>query len=484
MWKATPIPPSARKTWQRLSPMDALFVYVESDLAPMHVGVLTVYRGNLPFNRYLRHLDARVRGLPRYRQRIAAAPFHLAHPAWEDDTGFDIRRHVSSVRLNPPGSPLQLRQLAEKLFSRRLALDKPPWEQTFIGGLEGGRTAILTCIHHALADGLSCVELLRAMHDDPESNTPLPCALAESKPAAGLIERLTEAIADDLRLPGEIIGELRADYAHLVSTLPTGGLASALGTTSKTLLDYAAPLHRFPFNTHLLSGEKRAAWCEYPLEAVRDAAHKLGGTVNDAVLTIVGGAVCRYLRVGRGGTDASELHVSVPVNIRPPEGRGTLGNRISAQPVSVPLEGRSSKERFDAVRLQTRALKTAGIAYGLHMIAQAWFAVPAPAQFGLGKLYAAPFGSALLSGATALATRDTICTNVAGPDRPLYALGRRCEAMYPLAPVIGGMGVVFPCVSYNGTLYLSAIADRYAVPDIQRLKGCMDRACADFLKVT
>lgn len=463
----------------RLSPMDALFVYVESDAAPMHIGVVGIYRGRVPLERYRRHLHERLHLIPRYRQRIVDAPLHLAHPAWEDDPDFDIRQHVHGVQMEGPGTEAQLRRLSEKIFSKRLSLAKPPWEQHLIWGLSGNRTAILTCLHHALADGLSSVAILQAMHDDVEGAPPWKPAPPRPQPASRGFKRFTEALADDLALPGKLLQGMREDVERVLPGLGAGHVMETLGEAAAVLWRYTSTSRQLPFDTTRLSGKKRFAWCDYPLEELKQAAHGYGGTVNDAVLTIVSGAVRRYLRIKAGDTDAPSLHISIPVNVRRPAHTNSLGNQISVQPVAIPLSIASTRERFAAIARQTRALKQAHVADGLHFFTQALLAVPAPLQYGLGKLYGHPAGATLMAGATSLATLNTICTNVSGPTYPMYTLGRECIAIHPMAPVIGGMGLLFPCVSYHGRLYLSAVADRSAVPDMQRLKQCMDRAHAE-----
>lgn len=474
--------PSPSALTHRLSALDTLFVDIESDTAPMHIGVLSLYKGKIPFRRYQDYLNKRLHLIPRYRQCITQVPLHLGHPTWEDDVHFDISRHVHKTQLRPPGSDLQLRNLAERLFSKRLDLTLPPWQQYVIEGLAGNRTAVLTMLHHALADGVSSVDILRAMHDDPAHPNAQYTAEFHPRALPPLTKRMMEAVTDDISIPLEMLRGLKEDIAQLAPGLAEGKRLGAVGQAVSVFRRYAFPAKQLPFDIHKLSGEKRFGWCCFPLEPIRQASHVLGGTVNDAVLTIVAGGVQRYLKSGAEALPAHDFNITVPVNVRRPSQEGKMGNQISIQPVSVPLADPDCGRRFAAINRQTRALKSAHAADGLHMIVQLLQGIPSLLQYQLARIYDHPSATALLSLVTSFPTQHTICTNVTGPAHPVHILGRKCIALHPLAPVIGGMGLIFPCVSYDGCLYLSAVADRAAVPHMQRLKRCLDAAHAELLR--
>ncbi len=111
----------------RLSTQDATFLYFEREDAPMHIGSVAVFQGEIPYERFAKNLEEKLHLIPRYRQRVISAPFNIAHPTWEFDPEFDIRKHVLPVRLDPPGNDHQLREMAARLFQCMLSRDKALW---------------------------------------------------------------------------------------------------------------------------------------------------------------------------------------------------------------------------------------------------------------------------------------------------------------------------------------------------------------------
>src|SRR3990172_5069636 len=121
---------------RRLSAQDAAFLYFEREESPMHIGSVAVFQGQIPYDKFVKNIEDKIHLIPRYQQRIIPAPLNLSHPTWEWDPGFDIRRHIMPVRLDPPGDLDQLRALASRLFQGRLSRDKPLWELYLVHGIE------------------------------------------------------------------------------------------------------------------------------------------------------------------------------------------------------------------------------------------------------------------------------------------------------------------------------------------------------------
>lgn len=458
--------PSAAR---RLSPLDALFLYIESDEAPMHIGACCVYDGDIPFERYRDALARRLDRVPQCRQRLAFAPWNLAHPALLEAPDFDIRRHVTELRPRHPLSMPQLRCVVERIYRKRLPLDRPLWRQHVIRGLPGRKTAIFWELHHCIADGLSSVRIIEALHD---AGQPIP-----GEPGVGGGEPgVADALADSLRAGAGLLRDLPRLAAASITGLLEGHGRETSMAAARTLHASFAPAPRLPFNTSALSGAKRAAWCAFPLEGLRAAAHARGAKVNDAILAIVGGALARHFDGGIRAGGAAKLRVAVPVNLRAPGAADALGNQVAIQPVTLALRPMSPDSRLDAVRAQTRDLKAGHIADGVNVLVRLLEAVPPPVQSGVGAWAQHSGVVSSLRRVTTFPTMNAICTNVVGPREPLRMLGRNCVAMHPMAPITTGMGLVFACVSHAETLYLSAVADRAAMPDMARLGRCLERS--------
>lgn len=465
-----------------LSALDAIFLYFESDTAPMHIGALGIYDGTISAARYRRFLEARLDRLPRYRQRIRQTPLHLGHANWEEAPDFEIAQHVQAVKLPQPATPARLRQIAEELYSPRLDLSRPPWAVHVIGPLQGGKTAILVCIHHALADGMSAVALLQAMHDDcPLAPAPRPAHPPAHRPK-GELERLVSGITTELLAPIRAVRGLGDELARVITGLADGDPLHNIAEIARALQRFATPAPPFTFDTHRLSGRKKAAWCNYSVDELRACAKAHKASINDVVLCIVGGGLHRYLKEKGELAGRRELLVTVPVNVRAPTHAGHLGNEISLQPVAVPLGAMQEQRRLRRIARASRALKAAHVADTVHLVLHALLSVPASVLFQAGRTHHLDLAQTVLSRFTTFPTLNTICTNVPGPPYPMHVLGKQCIAVHPMAPVIPGMGLIFPCVSYNGTLFLSAIADQAAVPDLQRLKRCLDQASRELLR--
>jgi WS/DGAT/MGAT family acyltransferase len=302
----------------------------------------------------------------------------------------------------------------------------------------------------------------------------------EPHPAPGRIGKVFDAVRDDLEAEGDRWRDIRHGLREVAGAVTHGGAGRALRQAARVTREYVGPLHRLPFNVHQLEGKKKLGWCAFPLADLKAAARHLGGTVNDAVLTVVSGGVRAYAK-GRGANvDKADFNVMVPVSIR--EGVADMGNQVSVKPVSIPLGEPKPAARFREIHNQTEALKAAHVADGIHVLVRLFQGAPPPLHAQLGKLVRHPAVTTALSYATSFPTMNALCTNVPGPQIPLYTLGHECLAVHPYAPVVAEMGLGFVCVSYNGTLSISAVADRAAVPDMYKLKKHLDQSFAAFLR--
>ena len=185
---------------RRLSTQDSAFFYFEKARAPMSIGAVAIFEGEIPYERLVQHFGSRMPLVPRYRQRLVPAPLGLAHPTWEPDPEFNIYNHVRWVRLPAPGSDQQLSELAGELFSNPLSRRKPLWEVHLVEGLSEGRSAIVAKVHHCLVDGVSGVELLMVTFDITPNPSLAPVADDEwnPKPLPGRAVRLVDAAFDRL----------------------------------------------------------------------------------------------------------------------------------------------------------------------------------------------------------------------------------------------------------------------------------------------
>jgi WS/DGAT/MGAT family acyltransferase len=447
---------------RRLTASDAAFLYLERPNAPLHIGSIGIYEGQVPFDRFVDHIESRLPLIPRYRQRIAPVPFSLAHPTWEDDPEFDIRRHIFRVDLPRPGNERQLRELTTRLFAPPLDRSKPLWEMYVIHGIDGDRSAIASKVHHAMVDGVSGIQLLLAVVDITPEPAPPPEAEPwepQPLPDAGsrVIDGFWDQILEQRRVWQEINQSVRDPRRPIKQSQD---LMRAMQKMAPWLLQ---PAPRMPFRTSGMGPERVLAFNEVSFVEIREIRTALGGTVNDVVLAILAGALHRYLPLHGFDVGSGEPRVAIPVNIRLEDEKGALGNRVSAMLAALPVGERDPARRLELVRDRVGKLKEDNQAGAFELLARWGDFVPVPVQAMAGQ-----FVSNTLV--------NFICTNVPGPMIPLYSVGHLLLEHYPLVPLSLDMGFGVGVTSYNQRLFFGLMADPQAMPDIDLMKEFVDES--------
>jgi WS/DGAT/MGAT family acyltransferase len=447
---------------RRLTASDAAFLYLERPNAPLHIGSLAIYEGKIPFDTFQEQIRARMPLIPRYRQSVSFVPFSLAHPTWEDDPNFDVKKHVFHVDLSSPGRQEQLMELSLRLFAQPLDRNKPLWEMHVIHGLEGDRTAIVSKVHHCMVDGVSGIELLLACLD----LSPTPAAPPEPDdfappPLPGPFERVTDAVWDNIT---EQLQAAREFQKSMRDPRPTMHQWSDAFRALRTALPWlSVPAPRTPFSTTSLSNQRCAAFSEMSFVEIREIRTSLGGTVNDVVLAILGGGLRKYLLRHGHRVDGPEPRVMIPVNVRLEDEKGALGNRVSAMFSMLPIGESDAATRLRKIREQTESLKKGNQAGAVELLMRLTANVPVPMQ--------AMAGIAMNN-----TVMNMICTNVPGPMIPLYCVGHLLLDHYPLVPLSLNMGLGVGVTSYNHRLFFGLMADPKVMDDIDLLKDCIDES--------
>lgn len=447
-----------------MSAQDASFLYMERPEAPLHIGSIAVFEGEVPYRRVIENIASKIHLIPRYQQRVVPAPFNIGHPTWEWDPDFDLSRHVFRVSINPPGTDAQLMELAAKLFEGQLDRDRPLWEIHMIEGLQGSRTAMLSKVHHCLVDGVSGIELLMILLDvSPNPAPPLPAPAQERPPIPPAANRFVDAIFDNIAAELERWSDLQKSA---VDSIVTGEsrTRTALRSLEASQPYLMTPVTKAPFNKPL-TGERTLASSEISFAEIRGIRAACGGTVNDVVLTVLSGALGRYLEAHGEDTQDRTMRILAPVNVRREDERGNLGNRVSMLLVEVPVGMRDPVARLKAITERTETLKRQNVAAGTDIIAEAIGSVPPFFQAMAGLLPQPPNTLA-----------NMVCTNVPGPMIPLYSVGHLMLAHYPCVPLAWEMGVGCGVTSYNQKLYFGLMGDPNAAPDVNRLKEFLEQA--------
>jgi WS/DGAT/MGAT family acyltransferase len=400
-----------------------------------------------------RVVGARLGGIPRLRQRLVRVPPGAGRPVWVDDPAFAPERHVRQRRCPPPGTERALLDLTAALLTEPLPADRPAWAATVVPGLAGGRTGVVLCFDHVLLDGIGGLAVLGRLVDDAP---PAPAVAAGGARRPGY----RELVADAWRSRWRAVGRAPAALRSLRRALAAGGGVRPHPVAACSLLGRTGP-------------GRRLAVVTADLAALRAAAHPHGGTVNDAVLVAVSGALADLLR-GRG-EQIDPIVVTVMVTGRRATGADRLGNAATPLVTAVPSSGPAG-DRLRRFAGTVRALRDR--------------ATGPPAIALLGP----PFRLLAALGVHRVLMRrqrrfHTLVSNLAGPPAPVSLAGLPVRALVPVAVgETGNVTVSFVVLSYAGTLTVTVVADTDAVPDLAELtvalRAQLDEVCADVARLS
>jgi WS/DGAT/MGAT family acyltransferase len=467
--------PQTDATYERLSAMDSSFLHFEGPNTPMHVGGTVIFdagplvtaEGGVDIKRIHTHIASRLHVVPRYRQRLAYVPVENA-PVWVDDVDFNLKYHIRHTSLPRPGTERQLKRLCGQLMAQPLDRRKPLWELWIVEGLKGGRFALVGKTHHCMVDGISSVDLLAALlRPTPDETIEEPPAWTPRR-APSAWQLLRDAVARHADTSVKLVQSL--DDALQEPEKTSARLAESLGAVWETINAGLQPAANTPFNQPL-GPHRRFDWLALDLADVKAVKNQLGGTVNDVVLATVAGAVRRFLQHRRVKPDAVAYRVAIPVSTRPPEEYGTMGNRVSAWLIDLPIEERDPRRRLARVRAETAALKESKQAQGFETLIQLaeWTgSVPLAAGARLAS-WMQPF--------------NLVVSNVPGPQLPLYLLGAHALKGYPLLPLFENQCLGVAVLSYMGKLCWGVNADWDRIPDLNVFIAAIRRSFEELCEV-
>jgi len=439
--------------------MDATFLDLEDASSHMHIGSVGIFDakpvtrsgGGLDMERMLSLSDISLQKNPRFRQKIARIP-RLERPVWIDDERFNLSYHVRHTALPAPGEERQLKRLAGRIMSQQLDRGKPLWEMWFVEGIEGDRFAVISKIHHCLADGVSGVDLLSGlMGPDPDHVAKAPARWIP-RPAPSPRRMLMDEIGRRASAP---LALLRG-REHLPGGL--GDAARGLGETLSAGLSQASPT---PLNGDM-GPHRRFDWTSLDLDAVKRVRKRHGGTLNDVVLAVVSGAVRTFLRARGMRVEDLDFRTLVPVSVRTEDEHGKLGNRVSTLMARLPLDEADPAKRLARVIETTAELKGGKQALGGEALAK------------VADLVFPEFMTLYARMALRGLAANMVVTNVPGPQVPIYMLGARMLEVYPVVPLAAKQGLGVALFSYDGQLFWGFNADWDAVPDLHDFADAID----------
>jgi WS/DGAT/MGAT family acyltransferase len=457
---------------QQLTGMDASFLYAETPRAHMAGGGVSIYDpstapgGRVTFKGILDHIDKRLHEARVFRQRLVRVPFDLDHPYWIEDPEFDLEFHVRHIALPHPGDWRQLCIQVARLVSRPLDLDRPLWELYVVEGLDNvkgippGSFCLVTKVHHAAIDGMSGMEMTSAIHDDsPDAEAPVPSGKWRPERVPTTAELLWRAGLNNAARPahaGRVMARAVPQLGRLGDQLRRRTITPPPTTIPRTRWSGPVSPHRVFDGVRFELDDMRA---------MKGAVE--GATINDVVLTVVGGALRSYL-LSKKELPTDPLIAMAPISVRTEAERGAAGNMVSGMFVTLGTDIAGPYERLGVVRESTHNSKEFANALGARTLVDMADLMPG-GLVGLG---------ARTSARLSLANRmspvfNTTVTNMPGPRRPLYFAGAELVAMYGAGMITDGMGLIHPVMSYCGDITISFTSDREMMPDPAFYADCL-----------
>ena len=447
----------------RLSWGDTVFLHLEREGMPLNVASVCVFEGEILPADCLQFVESKLAILPRYLKRVVPAPFGLGLPSWEYDPEFDLRRHVREVQLKH-GTDSELKAVAGRLFSTVMNRQHPLWDITVVRGLKGNRTGLILRMHHCLTDGIAGVGILNALLDASPEARRLPSKKIKFQvpPPRDPLTSLTAGIVDSYSDFVKRILSAMADLVSMTERAAANGGTLATEEFVSLFPEITAFTERLRFNV-IYRGPQKFAYTEIPLADVKAIRQKCGTSVNDVILSLITSTIRRYCELHGDRVKGKLLRIMVPVNLRGNSDPTELGNRISLVPVTIPLHICQPRKLLAAVHQRTEFLKRMHAAELVSLAGGLIGMFPTSVQGMAG-----PLASQL-----PITPFNLVCTNVPGPQSPLYLLGHRLLHLYPYVPVGGEMAVNCAILSYNGTVYFGFSGDVHAAPDLRRMESLL-----------
>jgi diacylglycerol O-acyltransferase / wax synthase len=444
---------------ERLSGLDASFLYTETQTQPLNVcSVVELDTSTMPgsytFDRLRDGLEQRIKALPELRARLADSRLNLDHPVWVEDSNFDIQRHLKRIRMPARGRQSELAEICGRIASQPLDRGRPLWEMWVIErgadtARHDGHLAVVTKAHHAAVDGILGANLFERLCSS-ESDAPPPDPVdGPGRPTQ--LEIAADGLVNFATRPLRLAGVLSRTAVSIVTTLRRARTGQTMAAP------FAAPPCRF--NTAITAG-RTSAFTQLKLADIKAVKNHFGVKVNDVVMALCAGALRRLL-VDRAELPKRSLIAMVPVSVHGQSDRPGR-NQVSGMFCHLQTHIDDPVERLQAIAHANAIAKDHSSAIGPTML-QDW------AQFASRGLFNAAARLYPVTGLADYPVYNLLVSNVAGPQKPLYFLGAQLKAMYPLGPIFHSCGLNITVMSLNGTLNVGILSCPQLLPDVGEL---------------
>jgi WS/DGAT/MGAT family acyltransferase len=417
------------------------------------------------FDSFRRRMERTALAIPRLRQRVLPSAANLSPPTWVDDPDFDIDLLVRHIACPMPGTLRQVLVLASLVVADPFDRTRPLWQFIVVEGMRGGKAALIQKMHHTITDGERGVELsLQYLDFERDAPEPPPfdpdTAERAEPPQLTPADTIRDLLAGTMRIPIGIAKQVR-DLLADPAAIPDASTAAA--KTMRGILSQLSDTEaaRSPLWTRR-SLQRRVETARAPFRATKDAAKRLGGTLNTAFLTAAADAASAYhIEMGQ---PVESLRASMAISTRTDD---SGGNAFTLARLLVPTGEMPIAERFLAINEATKAARQSTKDAGLDTLAAVTTALPTSLITRLARQQAN--------------TVDFATSNVKGSPVPVFVAGAQLLEIYPIGP-LAGVAFNLTLMSYLGSLDTALNIDTAAVESPELLAECLDRSFKQLIR--
>lgn len=405
---------------------DAFFLYTQTPWVSQQVGAVLRVDGDVD----RAELTARAAGLL-HRRKLAPGRFWWSRPVWEERPYGNPGGHVREVRPGRDGMPGDLPAIIDAFYSRPI---HGLWDMWLVRGLEGGRSAVLVKVHHAVGDSFALAATLLKMLDPLDGGRKWRAVPDRTEPPRPRKERLVAAARE--------AGRIATGFSRLATNgpAPKSGVSGPMRGPERRYVSFTLP------SRNLMSTARGL---------------RVGSTA--LILTMVGDAVSRLL-AERGNAPGTTLRVMVPRTVRPSGAREELGNWTAAVPVDLPVGPMSRRERLAIVQQRFDTLLDSGVPSAASWVMRAMKVLPAPVHSAASR--------AIYNGNWF----NMIVSVFPGHRLPRTMFGAKVSEVYPVLPIASEVGLAIGAMTWGSDFSFGITADAALVPDAGRL-GELAREC-------
>ncbi len=448
-----------KKQVEIMSNIDNFWLHMDHPTNLMIITGFLQFDNPLDYDRLVETLKNRLLCYDRFKKRVIRPMGGVGNAVWEMDPKFDLRSHLHRIALPEPGDKKTLEEVISDLTATPLDPTKPLWQVHYIENCENGGSVLFVRIHHCIADGIALIRLLLSTAD-LEPNATWQSNVGEKKgekateytnlfpPLEKAVKKLNRAKRTAYKVGGLVSKEVNASIAkpsHLWKrSLQVSRFAwDATSVMSKILL---LPADRKTVFKGELGVRKNVAWCDpVPLEDIKAIGKYFNATINDILVSMVTGALRRYLQQRHNLVGDLDIRMAMPVNVRPLDEEIELGNQFSLVLAPLPVHIDDPVLRIREVQRRISDLKESPDAAVAYTVLNA---------LGISSKNLAKKAASMFANKT-----TGVLSNVPGPRQPLYFAGEEIKKIMFWVPRIGGLGIGISIISYNGTVSVGIATD-------------------------